>query len=213
MLNNQFKDNLCWQPLHAMLFLFLLLSGYVLIGQHPEVDLTSINSNRLQLNKRSMYVLGGWAVTNIAVGTYMRGRTQGSTRYFHEGNAAWNLVNLALAGGSLWAASGADPAAFDAIQTITEQQKIEKLLLFNAGLDLGYMASGLYLMERSRRGTGVKFDRLKGYGQALLLQGGFLFVFDLTVFALHNSQANPALQQILSSVYVTGDGLGMSLRF
>ena len=51
--------------------------------------------------------------------------------------------------------------------------------LFNAGLDVGYMATGAYLWER-----GIRKDSrgLKGYGQSLILQGGFLFTFDLIMY-------------------------------
>lgn len=195
-------------------FALLLFAVNLAFSQnYTRQQLEEVNSKRLRINKNAMYVLGGWAVTNIAVGAYMRGRTTGSNRYFHEGNAGWNVVNLAIAGGSLWATSKADPASYDLWQTIAEQQKIEKFLLFNAGLDLGYMATGLYLTERSRRFSGMKGDRLKGYGQALLLQGGFLLAFDLTTFIIHNSHASPELQNLLSSVYVTGNGLGFRVVF
>jgi hypothetical protein len=195
------------------LVLFIFSLNIAFSQTYTKEQLREVNSKRLRINKNAMYVLGGWAVTNIAVGAYMRGRTTGSNRYFHEGNAGWNFVNLAIAGGSLWAGSKADPASYDLWQTIAEQQKIEKFLLFNAGLDLGYMATGLYLSERSRRFSGLKGDRLKGYGQALLLQGGFLLAFDLTTFIIHNSHASPELQNLLSSVYVTGNGLGMRIVF
>jgi hypothetical protein len=198
----------------SLLFALLLIFTQVVFSQNiSKKSLEEINTKRLKINKQSMYVLGGWAVTNIAVGAYMRGRSTGSNRYFHEGNAGWNIVNLAIAGGSLWATSKADPASYDLWQTIAEQQKIEKFLLFNAGLDLGYMATGLYLSERSRRFNGRQADRLKGYGQALLLQGGFLLAFDLTTFIIHNSSASPELQNLLSSVYVTGNGLGVRMVF
>ncbi|MEZ4686308.1 MAG: hypothetical protein R3B47_09645 [Bacteroidia bacterium] len=152
----------------------LLVMAMSLLSQtYSEAELEAVNSKRLKINQKSMYVLGGWAVTNIAAGLYFRGKTTGVNRYFHEGNAGWNVVNLAIAGGSLWAGAHTDPASYDLWQTIAEQQKIEKILLFNAGLDLGYMATGLYLRERSRRFSGTKADRLNGYGKALLVQGRF----------------------------------------
>ncbi|MFK7970795.1 MAG: hypothetical protein AB8F95_10530, partial [Bacteroidia bacterium] len=203
-------------PIKRMLFLAILLIASMHVFSQNNTDLTylaDINEQRLKLNNRSMYVLGGWAVSNIALGTALRGKATGANRYFHEGNAAWNVVNLAIAGGSLLAGAKADPAAFDMFQTIAEQQKIEKFLLFNAGLDVGYMATGLYLMERGKAGVGKKYDRFSGYGKALLLQGGFLFAFDLTVFMLHNSQGSAALKQILASTVVTPEGIGLCLRF
>ena len=56
---------------------------------------------------------------------------------------------------------------------------MQKLLLFNAGLDVGYMAFGGYLWEKGRNDGS---QRLVGYGQSLILQGAFLMAFDLTLF-------------------------------
>ena len=58
--------------------------------------LTRFNAERIELNTWGMVVLLGWAVGNIGVGTAGYFTTSGSTRYLHQGNAAWNLVNLAI---------------------------------------------------------------------------------------------------------------------
>lgn len=175
-------------------------------------SLLEINTHRLQLNKTGMWVLGSWAVGNMATSGYLRSQTTGSIRYFHEMNVFWNVVNLGLAGGGLYTAYTSDPGSFDLYQTVAEQQRIEKILLFNAGIDVGYIMTGFYLRERSLNATN-KPERLLGYGNSLLLQGGFLLLFDIGLFTVLNTQMNPKIEQLLSSVQVTPNGLGLVLQF
>lgn len=172
---------------------------------------TAFNQDRLQKQKTGMLVLGTWALGNITTGLVLAGKSNGSRKSFHQMNAGWNLINLGIAGLGYFSALSADPAQYDLYQTIQEQNKIQKILLFNAGLDLGYMAAGAYLIERSRRG-GSKADQWKGFGRSLILQGGFLFVFDLANNWVH-ARNNSKLEPILSSLYFDGQSIGMVIPF
>lgn len=173
--------------------------------------LTDFNTQRLERQKTAMLVLGAWAVGNIGSGLALRGNQQGSTRYFHEMNAGWGAVNLVIAGFGYWASHKADPASFDLAGTIHEQHKIQKILLFNAGLDVGYMLGGAYLIERSKN-TENKPERLEGFGKSIALQGAFLFVFDLATYWVHQ-KGNAELDQLLNSVQLSPNGIGLNLWF
>ena len=176
-------------------------------------DYLHFNQKRLNTTKTAMTVLGTWAVGNIAVGSVLQSRKTGEDKYFHQMNALWNGVNLALAGGALYSISRTDPAAFGLYETFNEQQKIQKILLFNAGLDVGYMSYGLYLRERSKHFSDpVKADKRRGWGKSIILQGAFLFVFDLgTYFVLAGN--NEDLQRILEGFSFDGTGVGWRMRF
>lgn len=202
------KVNKGWGKIALLLMVFLSV-GCVAWAQ--DSTLLELNTQRIQLNKTNMWVLGGWAAGNIATGFVFRGSATGSTRYFYEMNAFWNLVNLGIAGAGLYGAYSADPnlALWESLQ---EQQKLEKILLFNMALNLSYMAGGAYLTERSRRGTGNP-DRLKGYGQSLILQGGFLLIFDTTQYLLHHSQATPQFKALISQVGFTGNTIAINFAF
>ncbi len=203
------------QSIRYALILVLLMLPLMLSAQEITADqLHEINETRLRLNKVNMYVLGGWAVSNMAVSGLLRGRTEGPTRYFHEMNVFWNVVNLGLAAGALYGVYTSDPHSYDLWQTFAEQQQLEKILLFNLALNFTYMTAGGYLMERSRRGE-PRADLFKGYGQSLLLQGGFLLLFDATQYLLHHSSNNPRLQEVLSTVQLSAGpgGVGMSWVF
>jgi hypothetical protein len=133
-----------------------------------------------------MLVLGGWAVGNIGLGLGLRATSGGAARRFHEMNALWNTVNLGIAGIGYISLLRADLPP-DAFASLRENSSFAKILLFNTGLDVGYLVGGLYLRERARR-PGADRGRLRGYGNAILLQGGFLFVFDLVNYLIANGR-------------------------
>lgn len=196
----------------SLLFLFAFVAILLPLSAQIDADLLALNESRLQLNETNMWVLGGWAVANMGVSSVLRSQTTGSTRYFHEMNVIWNVVNLGLAAGGLYGSYGADPAAFGLWETFAEQQKIEKILLFNLALNFTYITAGGYLIERSKN-TLDRPERLKGYGQSLLLQGGFLLLFDTTQFLMHHNNAHADLKRLMDGLAVTGEGIGLTWWF
>ena len=61
----------------------------------------------------------------------------------------------------------------------------EKLYLINAGLDVVYMGVGLGLRTISFKNEKRK-DMLYGYGNSIILQGGFLFAFDAVMYLIQH---------------------------
>ena len=186
-----------------------LLFSFLAIGQSPLAD---FNQNRLDRQRNAMIVLGTWAVGNIAAGSILQANRTGEDQYFHRMNAYWNGVNLILAGSGLYTALTTDPGGFDLAESIVQQQRIEKILLFNAGLDVGYMLGGAYLMERARRPDQEQPERLRGFGRSIVLQGAFLFAFDLgAYFYIHQNAAD--LPPLMGCLSFTGDAIGLVIRF
>ena len=170
--------------------------------------LPSFNQQSLDHQKTAMLTLGGWAVANIAAGGALQGSAEGTTKHFHQMNALWNTVNLAIAGFGYYSAMKSDPATWDLATSLSEHNGFQKVLLFNAGLDVGYIMGGLYLTERAKR-PGVNADRLKGFGQSVMLQGAFLMAFDLVNYFIVAGK-NEAIPLLLGS---TENGLGLMLVF
>lgn len=192
----------------ALFLLIQLLFSGMLMAQISQADLFEINQNRISLNSNGMLVLGGWAVTNIAVGSIGMTQTSGTTRYFHQMNAAWNTVNLAIAGFGYYGLRNQSPD-IGLSETISEFHSFERILLFNAGLNVGYMAMGAYLWERGLR---KDQNRLIGYGQSMILQGGFLLVFDSTLYLLSRRHSS-RLMDSLESIQFNGTALSVSFGF
>ncbi len=168
-------------------------------------DLLLLETERLDHQQQAMLALGGWSIGNIALGLALRSRTGGSRRRFHEMNAIWNVVNLGIAG--IGYLRLGDPVN-SPLAAWQENIGFEKILLFNAGLDVGYVFGGLYLLERSRQPRADE-DRLSGYGRSIILQGSFLFVFDLINYFVAQER-DEGYQLILGGI---DTGVGMLLSF
>ncbi len=206
--NNPARNN----PKHlqrGLLTWLFLSAGIWAFAQIPPTGLTDFNEWRLQRQKNGMLVLGTWAVGNIAIGAAFSSRKEGSAKYFHQMNAGWNAVNLGIAALGYLGAAKSDPASGDLFLSIQEHHKIQKILLFNAGLDVAYMMGGAYLIERSKN-TSKLPERLKGFGQSIVLQGGFLLLFDLAQYAVLAS-GNERIKPLLSGIRPVGNGIGWTL--
>lgn len=172
------------------------------------LDWQSFNKHRIDDSKKAMLVLGGWAVGNMAFSALRVGNTNGTAKSFHQMNIGWNAVNLGIASLGYFSAARTDFSTFDAYKSIDEQYKLQKVLLFNAGLDVGYMAAGAWLIERGKN-TVNNPERMKGFGQALVLNGAFLFAFDLVNYFILSSQ-NHKIKLLLNP---TMSGTEMGFRF
>jgi len=159
--------------------------------------------------KTGMYTLLGWSIANISVGTLGNFNTTGSKKYFYQMNAGWNLVNLSLAAGSLISINKLGLSSMQNLDLLNESNSMAKLFLFNGGLDVGYVAFGAFLNERGKR---LQKERLTGFGNSLMLQGAFLFVFDLYMYALVNKEYQH-FSESLFSILPTSSGIGLVMRF
>jgi hypothetical protein len=155
----------------------LLILAALPVGAQGLADLEVINQTRLDYNQQGMLILGTWAVVNLILGAVASFRTSGQTQAFHQMNAYWNVVNLGIAAYGFWQASQA--AVLNFWEVLVEQQQIEKVLLANSALDFGYIALGLYLIERGRR---LEKDKWIGFGKSIVLQGAFLLLFDAILY-------------------------------
>lgn len=186
----------------------LLFISIFLAFESTAQSLEQFNKERILSDKRLMIGLGSWATSNFIVsGIGWATVPTGEAHYFHQMNVMWNTVNIGLAIPGYLKAKKAN-ATLTFAETIRTQHKTEKIFLINSGLDIGYMAGGLLL--RSAAKTNVsKHDQFNGYGNSLLMQGGFLFVFDLTAYMIHNHHSKKSLDKLLNSVEMSSTGLGL----
>ncbi len=101
-----------------------------------------------------------WALWCLAGAVWALWRTSHAVwRPFWFMTGVWALINAAIAYGG-WLGAEPDPTG------------LRRILWVNAGLDLLYVAVGSALWMRPR-------PMLKGFGLAIVVQGLFLFLFDL----------------------------------
>lgn len=182
------------------LIIALLLA--VRLMAQDSLSLEKFNRERIQTTKTAMIVLGGWSVANIATGLIAMGQTSGEAKYFHQMNAIWNVVNLGIATAGYLGNRKLNSGSYNMQGSIKEQNKIEKIYLVNGALDVAYILGGLYAREYGKNQTGKEQDRWKGYGSSIILQGGFLLLYDavnLTIYHRHGK----ALYRKFDAVQVT----------
>lgn len=120
-------------------------------------------------------------------------------------------MNISLATAGYFGAKDNLNKQLSLAQSLNDQNKIEQILLLNAGLDVGYMAAGLYLNERGLRKSS---DRLQGYGKALLLQGAFLLVFDGVLYSVHKNNGKGFTKTLdKANISFNGQQVGAVLKF
>jgi len=193
----------------SITFIIMVLPFTKSGAQNPSA-IQSFEISRQVTNKTGMIVLGSWAVGNILLGAYGNYKASGDTKYFHQFNAMWNVVNLGIAAFGYFNAAGSDPNSMTATQILNEYGSLQNFLLLNAGLDVAYMVTGLYLKERAKNSSNA--ERLRGYGNSLLLQGGFLLAFDVALYLIHQNNASVNFYPHLESLLSGGAGLGINLK-
>ncbi len=172
--------------------------------------LNEFNARRQQIDKAAITLLASYGAANIVYGTIASGQTTGSNKYFHQMNAIWNGVTLGIVAVGHFSAK--KEGSLDMAASLKKQHAVEKLFLFNTALDLAYVAGGAYMYEKSKTTTN-KPERLKGYGQSVMLQGGVLLLFDGVMYAIHQRHGKK-LDQLLQKVQITptGNGIGVVVK-
>jgi len=183
--------------------IFLLLSASTAFGQ-----VSQYQSDFNKINENLMLGLGSYAVTNFVVGGigYATSEDQ-AIKHFHEMNVMWNTVNLGLAvPGYLKAKRGGKALTLE--EMIKEQKKTETIFLVNDVLDLGYIATGIWMLNEAANQVD-RADMFKGYGNSLILQGSFLLAFDAYAYYRHRNHAKQL--PMLDKISVNTSGAGVAL--
>jgi hypothetical protein len=155
------------------------------------MDYTSFALASDKTNKKGMMVLTTFAAVNIIGSSIGLGITQSKTEshYFHSMNVAWNVFDLGLGiGGMLTKKNSLCESSEIGLKKHLGKQKT---FLFNWGVDLAYIAGGLYMTERSYRSDNPAL--WKGLGEGVIYNGACLFLFDGIMYGLNNRLTNKFL--------------------
>ena len=190
------------------LLIFCLSIGIITFSQVN--SLTAFAQHRISYNKKGMLLLGGWSATNIIVSAFASKTNNQQAHYFHNMNLMWNSVNLALATVGYISAGKETTNNLTLSNVLNHQNKTEKLFLFNTGLDVAYVIAGFYLKERGN--SNINPAKLKGYGDAVVMQGGFLLLFDAIMYAVHNKHGKD-LNNFTDKVQLVASPLGIAMAY
>jgi hypothetical protein len=189
--------------LPALLFLAFINAAS---AQAPtSSDLFEFNKSRNKKTSKGLKVLGAWAIANMGTSAYFYGHSKGVDKSFHEMNILWNGVNTLICAASLLPKEKND---LNLAKTLSWQSNTEATYIANAALDLLYSTAGLYLTERGRH---EQHDRFTGYGNSLAYNGGFLFLFDTSMYIMHKRNGKKLYKMMDKMTVAAGPG-GLSMR-
>jgi hypothetical protein len=184
------------------------------ISQNDSIQLPlpeAVAMERIDITRNYMTALGAWGLLNVVQGSISATNTVGPEHYFHQMSAYFNAVNVGIAAAGFLGIKKQLLKTNTLTSEIKAQRQIQKILLINSALDVGYFATGLIL-----RNVGIKNlnPKTQGYGGSIMLQGAFLLVYDLLQYAAHHKNGKKLGQKIgVWSFGPTTTGMGLSYRF
>lgn len=195
----------------SILLLFCLFSTTI-----RAQTLDDINETRFRHTKNGSIALTSWAGANIVGGTIGYFATpKGEWKHFHEMNVYFNIVNLGLGIPGLFAKKDKQ-MGLTLEQTVKRQYQTETVYLFNGALDLTYITAGLLMREMGKNNPDqATQDRWKGFGTSMMVQGGFLLVFDFVKYGIHKANGkriDSEWEKVSVSPY-GAYGLGLSMTY
>lgn len=134
-----------------------------MVGPHPE----PVASEASAMPPLFLTMLVGWcALWALAIGIVLIGAVKREGGGLPPATAAFGAMTL------FWIAIDLAIAGWAVLAPVTDVAEFRQLLLINGGLDVLYLATGAFLISRPK-------SILRGFGLAILVQGGFLLILDL----------------------------------
>jgi len=179
------------------------------------------NNLRINTTSSGMKVLGGWGIVNLGTGAIWGwnsknvtvytnlGGSQASSKgisregqYFFQMNTIWGAVDFGTALLGYASIQKYRKKTLTAAETLEQQKRLEKIFLINGGLDIFYIGAGTYL---KLVGDSRQSPIMRGYGESILMQGGFLLLFDGLMY--HAEKGNGTrLRNFLEKHPISFDG-------
>lgn len=181
------------------------------IGYAQEFNISALNQKRIETTRNGMWVLTGWGIANTGIGLIGTISTNNhEVKAFHTMNMLWGAVNTGIGVLAIMRANKEMSQNSSDADKYRAFRNVKKLYLINGGLDLLYIGTGLFVKSKSNKlkipAKGI------GYGNALILQGAGLLVFDLTIFLSHNKQTKN-WRRAVPQLTTTDNGLALVYCF
>lgn len=165
-----------------------------------------------EIGKSGMIVLTSWAGASIASGTLGWIGAKGEWKYFSQMNVVWGVINLGIALPGLLGSNKTYENGVSTGQMIKNQYSSEQTYLINGGLDFLYIGTGVFLRTIADKHPNNEM-RLKGFGNSIILQGGFLLIFDVIQYLRHRRQRASADYLFIDGLTLSNTGIGLKYTF
>jgi len=140
----------------------------------PQADPRAEAARAAYLHDRDnlMFTLGVWSAGSTVIGIPMTMQDSPAVRAAGIQSIAWGVVGGVVTGLALAQGSSARRIVGTEAYWLKERKKLRNIFLVTAALDVAYLAVGSALWAASTK------PELRGTGAGIMLQGGFLLVFD-----------------------------------
>ncbi len=146
----------------------------------PSPSPAALDSARWAAERTHLRRVGAWGLASMVGGTALalgQAREDRPTRHgFGVQTAAWGGINTAIAAGGLLL-GGRGEAPHTLSEAVGREERWNRILLVNVGLNAGYMMTGTALVMASHRGL-ERGEEVRGHATAVILQGLGLLVLD-----------------------------------
>ena len=143
-------------------------------------DSLNIKKNFYKQQQNSLLLLSGWSATNLVASPIFCKNlysAESKSDYFHQMNFNWNLINAGICGVSHFLVHRDSKKPWNLNDISNRKSKAEKSITFNMGLDILYVITGFVLNKTANESKG-NLNINKGYGNSLMIQGGYLLLYD-----------------------------------
>jgi hypothetical protein len=193
-------------------------------------SLKAYNANRIRITSSGMEVLGGWGLLNLGTGAWLNWGTGSKTitvmdgqnqvpervsnispelKYFAQMNTIWGSVDFVAALLGYTGTQNDIRKKLSPAEIVDRQNRMEKIFFVNGCLDVAYIGTGLYLKLAGDSRNSVM---MKGYGESILMQGGFLLIFDGLMYKSEKGNGDK-LRNFLEKHPITFDGRRVGIIF
>ena len=137
----------------------------------------TMGENFFSYQQRRIWILLVWGLASIVSGLSLQRSRSSFWKQFGLQAAMWGAIDAALAVFGLNTANKKEERlALGELTDVDEQKEARnffRILFVNTFLDIGYVASGIWVMQRFK----ARADR-RGAGMGIIVQGLWLFLFD-----------------------------------
>ncbi len=199
-----------------MKYILSIISFFILQTSFAQKDsaLRQFDVHKNDINHKGMIVLTSWAGATIAGSAAGYGLTKSyEEQQFYLMNGAWGVINLGIALPGLLSKPKSSASLYELQKS---QTKLEKLFLANALLDVVYISGGCILKQYAgEQANDRKYQQFNGYGNAIIIQGAGLLIFDTAMTLINTSHRKKKLDPFLKNATVsfTGNSIGLGYRF
>ena len=165
-----------------------------------------------KIGKSGMIAYTSWSGANLIGGTIGWATTEGEWKYFSQMTTVWSIINLGISIPGLLGSFKTYENGVPTSQLIKSQYGSEQTYLINGGLDFLYIGSGAVLSAISNQHPNNR-ELLRGFGNAIMIQGGFLLIFDFIQYFRHRHQRTSSDAIFIDGLSLSNNGIGLKYTF